>query len=836
MNKLRYMIIAMTAILSFAMVSCTPKEDYEPGKPDNEACYDIHFPSQDATSKNYTLGPEDSRRIKISVERKKPEGDITVPAKISGDDIFDVDEITFEDGQAKSSFYVGFQNAELGKKYTCTIEVTDPMYVSNYRLKANYITFTVTIASWDEIGVATYIDYNFTSTQTKEPMKTTTKVYRNSNDPTLFRVDDPYTEFMTSMGVTIGVKPDPYFQFRVLERGSSFVAYDGADEITIPISDLIFYDPINIAYNDPSYGDAYYYHPSVLMGYEDPLTWYDNRVVSWQDSKHTLPGVVQIAPSMYFPNYGSGAGMTPVICSQIIFPGAKLTDYSLSIVPGLTENGKLPVTMTFTEDIVKVKYTVFEGELLESKIKDRVNDIVSGKVASKSITTAGEYTISDLSKTGKYTIVAVGFNEAGENVSSNYASFGYLKAGDTNPVIINCGLIVSDKYGAEGYTSENSAEYYIYGKDITSLCYGLYRKKDFDENYDEVVKDLMNIKADQDDIDAVNGIGLSDLFIRLNSGMEYVLVVYASNSYESKIISASALLSGEINPLQMTYELSMLSPAENKSDYCTTWEFWSGTPENNGRVKVGPLTITDAGSETVPVDKDDPDGEEVEVEYIEVKGFWKPAVDEGYLKDDTMKWEYYGGAIVPLHDKVGEFTNKSGQTLTLSMLSFFASGRGGFADGAICGAFTDEGNIAFVDMETGNYDEEGPWWFTALGVFDSKGNYLSEMLAYDEMMFIAEENIPSAEEKAKAVGMLKEVKVEFRKNFNYVEMKRFQLYRAIDEVFGNKGIKSYDDQAGLNISMSNAPVSCSMELSGPSASGAFFRRNLSEPTTLSYKR
>lgn len=819
MNNIRNMILALAAFLPLVMVSCTPQEEYTPGQPDVEGCFEVHFPSQNATSRTFTLEPQDSRRVRISVSRVVPDGDITVPFEVTGDDIFEVEDIKFEDGQENASFYVNFPTAELGKKYTCTIEVNDPLYVSNYRLKANYITFSVLIASWDEIGEATYIDYSFTNTQTGEPMTTKTKVYRNSNDNMLYRVNDPYTEFMTSMGGTIGTRPDAYFQFRVLERGSSFVAYDGAAEVTIPVNDLIHYEPINIAYSISQYGDAYYYHPSLLSGYEDPMTWMDNRVLNWQDDSRTKPGVVQIAPSMYFPKVG---GYEPSVAVKIVFPGAKLTDYTLKVQAGLPEEGKVPVKMTFTEDLVKVKYAVFEGEILESKIQGKINDIVNGMVGSKSITEAGDYTISDLKKTGKYTLVAVGYNAAGENVSSAYTVFGYLKAGDTNPVVIDCGLIVSDKYAPEGFTSRNSAEFYIYGSDITEFCYGLYRKKDFEEKYESVVNDLMRVKGTAEELAAVNGNGFTDVFIRLNSGMEYVLVVYATNGYESKIVSSSAKLAGEINPLQMTYDLEMLRPAQSKADYCGEWEFWTGTPEYNGRVKVGPLTIADAGSEMLPVDKEDPDKGEIEVQYINVTGFWKPAVDEDFLRDDTMKWEYYEGAIVPLHGKVGDYVNPgNGERLSLEMISFFMSGRGGYADGAVCGAFTDEGNIAFVDMETGNFAEEGPWWFTALGVFDSKGNYINELLSYDEMMFIAPGNEPSEEDKTSAAEKLRQVKVEFQKKYNFVELKQFQLYRAIDNIFGNSNVKSYDDKAGFKRELRNAPVNCSME-PAPHRSAASF--------------
>ena len=63
------------------------------------------------------------------------------------------------------------------------------------------------------------------------------------------------------------------------------------------------------------------------------------------------------------------------------------------------------------------------------------------------------------------------------------------------------------------------------------------------------------------------------------------------------------------------------------------------------------------------------------------------------------------------------------------------------------------------------------------------------------------------------MSKLKEVKVEFQKQYNFVELKKYQLYRAIDNVFGRNQIKAYDDKAGFELSMHNAPVNCSLELS-----------------------
>ena len=469
----------------------------------------------------------------------------------------------------------------------------------------------------------------------------------------------------------------------------------------------------------------------------------------------------------------------------------------------------------------------FTGTLKQNG--EKIDGIVSGAIASETISKAGDYSLERLGNSGLYTLVAVAYNAAGENVNETSVVFGYLKNGDKNPVDINCGLIVSDKYAKEGYTSENSLEFYIHGSNITKACYGLYRKKDFEEKYESVLKDLMSYEASEEELEGINGYGLTDLFIRLNSGMEYVLSVYASNGFEEKIIHAEAKLAGELNPLQMTYELDMLKPAKSKADYCRDWEFWSGTPDSNGRYPVGPVTITDGGKDMVTVEGD----EEIEVEYLNVKGFYKPVVDEGYITDDTMKWQYYEGAIVPLHGRLGEFRNTSGELLTLEMISFFTSGNGGYADGAVCGAFTDEGNIAFVDMETGNYDDEGGYWFTALGVFDSKGNYKGEMISYDEMMFLDPANAPEIEEEETGVvSMLKEVKMNFQKNYNYVEYKQFQLYRAIDEVFGKEQVPSFSVKAGLDIEFERGPVKCSLQPADASA-GIF---SLGKPGAVSLRK
>ena len=93
-------------------------------------------------------------------------------------------------------------------------------------------------------------------------------------------------------------------------------------------------------------------------------------------------------------------------------------------------------------------------------------------------------------KTGMYSIVAIGLDDSGNIKTSTNLSFGYLSAADaksdSKQVILTCGLTVSDKYAAEGFTSKNSLELYINGKNIQRLHAGIYEKDEWESNQESL--------------------------------------------------------------------------------------------------------------------------------------------------------------------------------------------------------------------------------------------------------------------------------------------------------------------------------------------------------------
>ena len=127
---------------------------------------------------------------------------------------------------------------------------------------------------------------------------------------------------------------------------------------------------------------------------------------------------------------------------RIILPGYRAKEYSVEVEAGVSDQyGNLPVNVTLGSDITQVKLAVFEGTLTESAALEKAQFIAAGDVAQTGeIVTVSRSTTVDYSfeATGMYTVVAAGFDIAGNFQTSVPSAFGYLKAGDdSNKVILS---------------------------------------------------------------------------------------------------------------------------------------------------------------------------------------------------------------------------------------------------------------------------------------------------------------------------------------------------------------------------------------------------------------
>ena len=796
----------MLAVLPFLALSCVPEEAAVPGEPEVENCYKVYFPTPQLNATDHTLEPTAATTLSFIAMREVADYEINVPVVVTctggeeGENVFNVSEIAFKDGQTETTFTVDFPDAQVGVTYDCTVEVVDPEYALKYGTNPTYVSFSVTRVKWNRVTGANGEQYgmfqddilsSIFGVSVPYAVNDRVEVYQRDDKKGIYKFENLYSS--SFMGLLFNGDPNANM--------SSYVKdVDFILDMTDPAKVVMPFQEIGVNVNN-AYG--WIMAGSLISDYVsiDPS---QNLYGVYENGIVTFPANGLF---FYFPNSGDMDYVNSSGFTKFIMPGYKDVDYNLQLAWGAADaDGVLPFQVLMGADVVKVKYAAFEGELFEGDIKAKASEITTGAVASKELAESGIYGLT-LDKTGQYTLVVVGYNAAGDQVAVDGGSFGYVAAGDSVPVVLNCGLISSDKNAPLGMTAENS---FVYGEDIKQAWMALYRYEDFLESPDGVMNDVMNYPLSDEDIKAINGNGLTDIYVGLNSGFEYVLVVYAYNGYETELFSAYGKTAGEPDPLQMTYAAEDVVRADEKADFFGKWAFYSGTPQTNGRSIVGPVHISDGGNEIYQ----SADGSEELIEYFEVSGVFSPAITAGLIEDDTMYWQYYNGFIVPLHAPVAE-VKAGGETFYTVMLSFCSSGYGGPLDGVIFGGFTPERNVAFVDM--GLYADDpqgGNYLYTSLGVFldPQYQQYDGDVIQYDDMMFVdmdnvPEEHLPYFEDEA-AVSSMDFVKDVYQKDFNYIELPGYQLRDAIDKVQATP--KAQGSKAGIKVEIPHPLTECSV--------------------------
>ena len=154
-----FRIFAVAALACATFVACdTEFDDYTPGDPEVEGCYDVYFPTKGTALE---FSPDDPTEIVIPIARTNAANAITVPITInSGKDVFEIEPVKFEAKQKESTVVVKFPKAELGKTYRLDITINDLQYASTYGTKVTGYSCDITRVKWNVIGTGTYV-YNF---------------------------------------------------------------------------------------------------------------------------------------------------------------------------------------------------------------------------------------------------------------------------------------------------------------------------------------------------------------------------------------------------------------------------------------------------------------------------------------------------------------------------------------------------------------------------------------------------------------------------------------------------------------------------------------------------
>lgn len=657
MKLFRYILMAAATVIA---VAACQEEPYSPGELDRLDCQGVFFPQEQAT--DYIVAPDDDNYLTFSIERAQIKYEAEVPYEISMSEegFFELEDeiIYFDEDQEEAEFKVFFsEDFEVGKKYTCTIKVTDPRYVSNYSLSSNELTFTLTVVEWTLLGEGQWRDDLFSSygaivgAVLKNPYaEKAVKVYERSDLPGYYRVDEVYTpEYVATIANGDAEAAEEFEEFCPGE--TIYINASNPDKVIVDWQYL--FDEMTVGYG-PIYACS-----DCEECFE---AGYSNIYGTLKDGCITFPknSLILYMPTITgaFPANTSGK-------QRLVLPGYVGFDYSIELKYEPAENGVLPVEFVFGADVKKVNYKVFDGHLSDVDMVAKLDEVKSGKNV-KTVTAAGVYDFT-AEKSGFYTLIACTYDKAGEFKEHAYIKFGYDTVDDPKEVDIHMGLIVSDKYGGAGNTKENSMEFYLYGKDIVDAKVAIYKQANYDDfksSMDSLVQYYMP-SLEPAQLKALNGEGYNGVVGGLAAGVEYTMIAYLDNGYHSGIFTTSASTEGTYNPLDeqfQFYDLPKELQAVEQEDYFKEWQVWSVDPfepgdwnrKNRGTVSFAEgedLYFNIDGKPVAGPNNADPSKT---MEVISLSGMF-PEIKEKYdLESDAIDFHYYEGYIYTLMTEFGK--------------------------------------------------------------------------------------------------------------------------------------------------------------------------------------
>ena len=679
----RYFIYLVSAVFAFAAVSCQEELRYRPGEQDAENCYGVFFPVQTGAG-DLQIEPTDPTVLTYTVRRSRTEGELHVPVKVLDTaQVFSVTEIVFQDEEAVAEVQVYFPSIEMGKTYECTLQIDGDEYVSKYSQNASSLRFSVTMIKWNTLlgpnGETTgrYRDAVFQDwfSVSDAGAEASVQIQERDDMPGYYRIYDVYNP--SYMSAIFGGNMSGNCVY------SSYMYIDATnpDKVWIPTfkCGLILHSD----YGEISIGS---YVTENAADFGSSITSVYGKM---REGVIEFPsGSLQMKLEMMGWYSANATGK-----HRVILPGYSAKDYNVELTVGVSdEQGMLPVKVDFGRDVTQVWMAAYEGTLTETAAAEQEQLILSGAadVEITKIKREDTYKFS-FDKTGMYSIVAIGLDASGNIQSSDNISFGYLDAadakGDAKPVVLTCGLTVSDKYAAEGLTAKNSLELYINGKNIQRLHAGIYEKDEWEKNRESLLNEIRGSQFNKTNLDLVNGTGLSLKQGYLVPGTGYVLVVEAYNGYREKLFVAEATTDGKWDPRLAHYDMgdinTELIPA-GQTGYYGDYRYYG--------IEAGSYSREYIGDAKIYVGSGDLEG----YTYATIEGLFPNARNKFNMKDDRMTFIYLDGFLYN-YDQVFEHFMYQGGIYYPRALMYTQSGQAYGGMIGLMGGYVADGVLAIVD-------------------------------------------------------------------------------------------------------------------------------------------
>lgn len=573
---IRYSIAAALALLLSACV----EEQIEKGAPEMENCMGVYFVEEQENIKTHTLEKGvDETYLDFTVRRANADEEAVIPYEYSvyrlvrnkeeGDTayvelpLYDMDKfkfdknITFAKGQRETTVRVSFEGITTGETFTCTMSINDPQYVPVYGANSSSVTFSVQMFEWVKVnGKAVYRDALFSDMFTWEGKyleNTEVEVYRRKDKEHYYRLTGVYTPaYLARL-----IEGDEAYEANKKGLENTYSPYldtDASIYVDATDSEKVYFPVQKTGFSDPALGDIYIASdvPEVFGSASNLLYG------KFKDGVITFPknGVLfGMSGTFYFSNTSGKF--------RIVLPGGNAEDHAIELKAGeVNADGEIPVTFTTSKDVKKVKYDIFKGKISDVAMEGSLEKVgTSGKEFIPSDRkTEMNITPGEGAETGIYTLVACTYGNNGSGYKEySTAELGYVKPGDDRKVQIFYGIHTDDHYASDNelqnYSSENSFQYWVRGKDITHAQISYYPTSYY-KTYEEDIKEQMMSYGSVNNatLKVLNRDGLSGIVgNQLKAGTSYTFVIYAGNGYHSQFFTDTLSTKGTVDYTQRSY-------------------------------------------------------------------------------------------------------------------------------------------------------------------------------------------------------------------------------------------------------------------------------------------
>lgn len=733
-----------------AAVGCTDGIAYTPGEPENPGNYGVYFPTQ-ISATDIQIEPAAKTEVTYRVRRTNTDDDITVPVVVraSEENIFIIEPIEFEDGVSETTFTVYFPDAQVGTTYTCDISIEDPAYASVYGTRSTGLSLSVLRASWKLLGTGRWRDDVVSSLYLGVPYPNAeidVQVYEREDMPGYYRVDAYTSDFIYALfgqslstagerTIIDATDPDQVW----IPKQSTGVTINSSDGVITIVSyvDKVF----SIDASDSQYGTL------------------RDKIITFPVQGIYINLANLMADDEWYPVNTSGM-------QRLVLPGGHVYDYSVALSSREAVDGVLTVTAKLGEDVARMRYAVFEGELDEGQVSLYAQDLDAGNLAfeERSFTESGSFDIT-LDESGFYTLIGCTYDAEGSMQGYSSVSFGYVAAGDSRPVMLTVGLESTDELAGQGIDRTNAVKFYAYGEGIRSLTYGIYRVDRYGSVPGGELLDDSGVEFTSEELEALNAKNFRTMLTGLNGDSEYVLHVRADNGYTSRLFSVTCRTSGEFNPGLELYDYGdFLSAQPAKEElFGTTWNYYAIDLMGDTPVRrlIGQVTISENTADDTST-----------TDYIDISGLSGETLDGGsdrmkaVYMPGTPEYRFHAGCFIPQVPSNGLLGTIGGESCYVGFVCEESS-YVYFQPGMFVGAVAD-GYLYFVPNPILAEDEQMTFRFFFVGNENDLYGLYMELMLVD-----ASKDMGLTTATRAHIGRMRETVRSLTLPRNYVELPRF---------------------------------------------------------------